>query len=57
MRKPKTIIEWSCSDCGEFFITDERVHVDCPDCGSYKVAKVNQPEPDPQGEDNVTTSA
>lgn len=49
------LIEWSCSDCGEIFATDEKVYLHCPQCGSYKLFESNQPEP--QGEANDTASA
>lgn len=49
------LIEWSCSDCGEIFATDEQVYLHCPECGSYKLFESNQPEP--QGEANDTASA
>ena len=48
-------IEWSCSDCGEIFVTDEQVYLHCPECGSYKLFESNQPEP--EGETNDTASA
>ena len=49
------LIEWSCADCGEVFVTDENVYLHCPECGSYKLSETNQPEP--EGESDVVTSA